>query len=35
MTSLLQPLDRMINNPFKKYLKIKYSEFLIFENKKY
>ena len=24
MTSLLQPLDRMINNPFKKYLKIIY-----------
>ena len=34
MTSVLPPLDRMINNPFKKYLKTKYSEFLMFENKK-
>ena len=34
MTSVLQPLDRMINNPFKKYLKTQYSEFLMFENKK-
>ena len=34
MTSVLQLLDRMINNSFKKYLKIKYSEILVFENKK-
>ena len=34
MTSVLQPLDRMINFPFKKYLKTKYSEFLLFENSK-
>ena len=34
MISVLQPLDWMINNPFKKYLKIKYSEFLMFENNK-
>ena len=34
MTSELQPLDRMVNNPIKKYLKIKYSEYLMFENKK-
>ena len=34
MTSVLQPLDRMINNLFKKYLKIKYTEFLMSENNK-
>ena len=34
MTSKLQPLDRIINIPFKKYLKTKCSEFLMFENKK-
>ena len=33
MTCVLQPLDRIINFPFKKYVKNKYSYFLIFENK--
>lgn len=32
MTSILQPLDRCINFPFKKYLKLKFSEFSINEN---
>ena len=32
LTMVLQPLDRSINFPFKKYLKQKYSEFL-FKNK--
>ena len=31
MTSVLQPLDRCINFPFKKYLKLKFSEFTINE----
>lgn len=31
MIPVLQPLDRMINFPFKKYLKNKYSEFLLFD----
>lgn len=34
MTPVLQPLDRMINFPFKKYLKAKYSEFLLFDTSK-
>ena len=33
MTSILQPLDRMINCPFKKYIKNKYKDFLLFDNK--
>jgi hypothetical protein len=32
MASILLPLDRCINFPFKKYLKLKFSEFLINEN---
>ena len=31
MTSILQPLDRLINFPFKKYLKNKFTDFLLFE----
>ena len=31
MTSVLQPLDRLINFPFKKHLKNKFSDFLLFE----
>jgi len=31
MTSVLQPLDRCINFPFKKYLKLKFSEYSINE----
>ena len=31
MTSVLQPLDRMINFPFKKYLKNKFTDFLLFD----
>ncbi len=34
MTSLLQPLDRAINFLFKKYLKMKFTEFILNENKK-
>lgn len=29
MTPVLQPLDRKLNFPFKRYLKTKYSEFLL------
>ena len=32
MASILLPLDRCINFPFKKYLKLKFSEFSINEN---
>jgi len=31
MTSVLQPLDRLINFPFKKYLKNKFTDFLLFD----
>lgn len=34
MTPVLQPLDRMVNFPFKKYLKTKFSEYLMFANEK-
>ena len=33
MTSILQPLDGCINFPFKKYLKFKYTKFLISKQK--
>lgn len=33
MTSVLQPLDRMINLPFKIYLKKKFTDYLLFEIK--
>ena len=33
MTSVLQPLDRMINLPFKKYLKNKFTDYMLFEKK--
>ena len=31
MTSVLQPLDKLINFPFKKYLKNKFTDFLLFD----
>ena len=33
MTPVLQPLDRMINLPFKKYLKNKFTDYMLFEKK--
>ena len=33
MTSVLQHLDRTINFPFKRYLKNRFSDYLLFENK--